>query len=114
MFSSNSFAEWTKMGENMSGDTIYLDFERIRKHGGFVYFWMLGDLLKPTKFGDLSFKKYHQGDCKLFRYRVLSYVYHKQPMGKDTGETDNPKNPEWRYPTPTSIDEINLKQVCSR
>ena len=46
------------MGENGKGDTFYVDFERIRKHGGYVYFWYLWDLLKPTNRGILSDKTY--------------------------------------------------------
>jgi len=30
-------------------NTTYVDFERIRKHGGYVYWWDLLDRLKPTK-----------------------------------------------------------------
>ena len=30
MFSSTSFAEWTKVGENVDGNTRYVDFERIK------------------------------------------------------------------------------------
>ena len=114
MFSFTSFAGWTKVGENISGDTYYVDFERIRKVDGFVYWWDLLDMLKPDKFGDLSIKYYRQGDCKLFRVKPLSYVFHKQPMGRDTAETDNKPDKEWRYPPPNSVDEIILKKVCNR
>jgi len=48
VFSSTSFAEWTKVSENVS-TTFYVDFERIRKHGGYVYFLWLSDYLKPDK-----------------------------------------------------------------
>jgi len=65
MFSSPSYSEWTKIGENDAGDAFYVDFERIRKRDGFVYWWELADYLKPTKYGDLSGKAYVQGDCKL-------------------------------------------------
>jgi hypothetical protein len=95
-------------GEN----TFYVDFEIIRKHDGFVYWWELGDYLKP-QMGYLSAKSYNQGDCKLFRLKVLSYSWHKEPMGGGTGITVNiPDN--WRYPNPKSIDEYKLKSVCSR
>ena len=63
MFSSTSFAEWTKVGESVKGNTFYVDFERIRKHGGYVYWWDLSDLLEPDKYGGLSAKMYNQGDC---------------------------------------------------
>ena len=40
--------------------------------------------------------------------------FHKQPMGRDVGETYNPENPEWEYLPPNSVAENVLKQVCSR
>ena len=112
-FSSPSYAEWTKVVEGASGDTYYVDFKRIQKHGGFIYFWYIRDYLNPETNGDLSGKEYRQGDCKLFRFKVLSYSWHTEPMGGGTGITVNiPDN--WRYPNPKSIDEYKLKSVCSR
>ena len=43
MFSTPSYGEWTKVISNKSGDTYYVDFERIRKHGGYVYFWLISN-----------------------------------------------------------------------
>ena len=80
MFSSTSFAEWKKVSTNVDGDTFYVDFERIRKHDGYVYWWELFDYLKPDKTGVLSGKVYKQGDCKLIRFKGLSFSYHKEPM----------------------------------
>ena len=115
MFSSTSFAGWTEVGKGVkSGNTYYVDFERIRKHDGYVYWWTLGDFLKPDKDGDLSGQSYYQGDCKLFRYKELSTVGHKQPMGRDTGKSYNRKNPEWEYASPNSVSETMLRKVCSR
>lgn len=101
------------MSENVDGDTYYLDFERIRKNDGSVYFWVLSDYLKPTKHGDLSSKVYYEGDCKLFRMMRLSSSYHKQPMGGGTGDVNTLKQ-DWSYPSPNSVIEIILKSVCSR
>ena len=114
MFSSTSFAGWTKVGEGLDGNTYYVDFERIRKHGGYVYFWVLGDHLTPNKWGTFSSKTYYRGDCKLFRCKFLSYSLHKEPMGGGTGESISPKDPEWTYPPPNSNLETILKKVCSR
>jgi hypothetical protein len=113
MFSSTSFADWTKVSENVNGNTFYVDFERIRKHGGFVYYWWLVDLIKPIQ-GNLSAKQYSQGDCKLFRFKRLSESGHKEPMGRGTVESYSPKNPEWTYPSPNSSAEAILKSVCSQ
>ena len=62
MFSSPSYSEWTKIGKSVIGNTFYVDFEGIRKHDGFVYWWVLIDYLKPNEYGKLSGKRYHQGD----------------------------------------------------
>ena len=114
MFSpSTSFAGWTKVSENVSGDTFYVDFERIKKHDGYVYFWRLTDFLKPDEDGDLSEKTYTQGDCKKFRYKNLSWSFHKGSMGGgETGATSNTPDKEWKYPQPDSPPETILKSVC--
>ena len=112
MFSTPSYGEWTKVGKSPNGNTFYVDFERIRKHGGYVYFWELGDFLKLES-GYLSYKMYHQGDCKLFRFKYLSDSYYKEPMGGGTpSASSNVVDKNWTYPPPNSSDETILKSVC--
>ena len=111
MFSSTSFAEWKEVGESVRA-TFYVDFERIRKHDGYVYYWRLSDYLKPTKYGTLSVKIYEQADCKKFRYKWLSGTFHKEPMGGGIGETFNTPDKKWDYPPPDSPFETILKSVC--
>jgi len=113
MFPSPSYSKWTKVVESVKGDTHYVDFDRIRKHGGYVYYWRLADYLKPSG-GDLSIKVYNQVDCKLFRFKTLSYSFHKDPMGKGTGDVQESIKKHWKYPTPNSSIEYILKSVCSR
>jgi hypothetical protein len=113
MFASPAYADWERVSKNVDGDTFYVDFDRIRTNGGYVYYWDLSDLLKPDKDGILSGKTYFQGDCKVLRYKRLSYIFHKQPMGEGSGETMSPPNPEWHYPAPNSSGEYILKQVCA-
>ena len=114
MFSSPSFADWTKVGEDKNGTTYYVDFERIRKHNGFVYYWDLSDYVKLDKDGDSSVKVYIQGDCILLRYKVLSGSFYKDPMGKGTPSTSIKPDKEWDYPSSNSPTEVILKKVCSR
>ena len=113
VFSSPSYAGWTEVTENVSGDTFYVDFDRIRKHDGYVYYWELSDLLKPTKYGDLSNKAYTQVDCKLFRSKYLSMSSYKQPMGNGTPSSTFEPPAEWDYPLPSSGGEFILKSVCN-
>ena len=114
MFSTPSYGEWTEVSKNVVGDTFYVDFDRIRKHGGYVYWWELGDYLKPLRRGDLSSKIYNQGDCKLFRFKYLSFSFHNEPMGNGTGDVEEPvaKHKGWQYPPPESSEETILKRVC--
>ncbi len=110
MFSSTSFGGWTKVGTD-GGDTFYVDFETIKKHDGYVYWWDVLDFKNPN--GILSVKVYNQGDCKLFRSKVLSFSSHKEPMGGGTGNPHTPPD-KWEYPPPNSPTETILKSVCSR
>ena len=115
MFSSSSYAGWTKVTEYAKG-TFYVDFERIREHDGYVYYWVLIDYFKSFAFTDSmsSAKIYNQGDCKLFRYRGIEFSFHKEPMG--AGENTLPiKFPpdKWTYPH-DDMHEVALKQVCNR
>jgi len=110
MFASPSYAEWVKVDENVKG-TNYVDFERIRKVDGYVYYWELTNFSKPTNSGDLSVKVYLQGECKLFRYKILSFSIYSEPMGGGTGETAN-LSKKWKYPHPKSLGETVLKTVC--
>ena len=112
MFSSTSYAEWTIVSEDTSGNEFYLDYNRIRKVDGHVYYWALNDYLKPTKNGDLLSKLYVEGDCKIFRARSLSWSYYKEPMGRGTGQVTTPKTPEWVYYEPNSMGEKILNAIC--
>ena len=113
MFSLPSYAGLTKISENVDGDIYYVDFERIRKHDGYVYFWWLRDYLKPDEWGGMSNKVYYEIDCKAFRRRSLTYIFYNQPMGEGEGETDTPDNPEWQFPSPDSMNEFLLNKVCA-
>jgi len=109
----HSYAGWTKVSSG-DGATFYVDFDRIRKHDGYVYYWRLGDYLKPIMGKYLSDKRYIQGDCKLFREKRLSLSVYTEPMGKGTHSySDNTLSEKWDYPTPNTILGTTLKSVCS-
>ena len=72
------------------------------------------DYLKPSPQGHLSTREYKEGDCKLMRYKGLSFSFYKEPMGRGIGETFNPQNPEWKYPMPKSVGLFILKEVCGQ
>ena len=74
----------------------------------------MDDLLKPNK-GILSAKTYRQGDCKLLRYKNLSYSFRKEPMGRGVGDFQKPLKSSlgWKIPSPNTSDELVLTVVCS-
>jgi len=114
LFSTFSFAEWTEISENVDGNLYYVDFDRIRKHDGYIYYWTLGDFLKPSN-GYLSGAMYNQGDCKLLRHKFLSFSFYKQPMGRGPADIQEPNktNQGWKYPPPNTVAEATLKSACS-
>ena len=112
MISFNSYGEWIKYEiKDTGGNTYYIELDTIKEHGGYVYYWELIDLLKPLKSGTMSSKAYKQGDCGVNRYKELSVIFNKQPMGEGSGETYNPPD-KWRYPTPGSIFGDLLMHAC--
>ena len=111
-FSSISHAEWTKIVELEDGISFYVDFERIKKVDGFIYWWDLTNYLKPTLYGHLSTKLYRQGDCKAFRYKFLRFYFYEKQMEDGVGQVEDPKEKEWQYPHPNSAQSVILKSIC--
>ena len=91
---TSSDGKWHEIGNIKSGNTFYVDFDSIKKADGFVYFWMLRDLVKPTSRGNFSNKAYIQGDCKLSPTKRLSFSSYTQPMGKGTPSSSSNKEGE--------------------
>ena len=116
-FSSVSSAEWTlvgdtKDGDTKDGDTYYIDADRIRKHGGYVYVWYARDGLRPTSTGNMSAKTYVQVDCGAFRSKVLSVIGYKESMFEGESESYSYDDSEWDYAPPNSFIEYIMNIVC--
>ena len=113
MFSSTSFAEWTKFGSNVKGSTFYLDFARIKINNENIFHWVLRDYLKPDTYGDISSISLQEVDCNIPRkVRKIYATYHTQPMGRGDPSTVSPKTRDWDYPPPNSIGEMITEHVC--
>ena len=52
MIASPAYADWKWVSESANGTIYYVDFDRIRTNGGYVYFWQLVDFLKPEVLDD--------------------------------------------------------------
>ena len=109
-----SYGEWTKVSEGIRGDTTYVDFDRIEKHGGYIYWWSLTDYVKASPTGTWSNQMYSQGDCKVFRFKTLSFSFYKERMGGGTvHNVVEPQNKCWSSPVPNTKGETILKAVCN-
>ena len=114
--SSPSYAKWTKVVESLNGNIFYVDKEEIRKHDGYVHYWVLTDYLKPSRRGNLSNKTLLQGDCKLSRVKSLQEHYFTGKAGRGTMKVWKPNKSQskwWDLP-PDSNFAIILKSVCSQ
>ena len=54
-------------------------------------------------YGILSGKGYRQGDCQLFRFKNLSFSFHKRPMGEGTGDVQEPIKKAGEYSIPVKL-----------
>ena len=117
MLSFPSYAEWIKVTESASsGNTIYVDFDKIKKIDNFVYYYSLTNYKKPV-FDDLSVIVYHQADCKRSRERGIRWMFHKQQMGQGDSITENTHDKEWAYPfahTSSTSKGAALKIACEQ
>ena len=114
MFSAGSWAEWTEVSGAFDGSsTNYVDFERIRKVNGLVYYWTIQDLLEPTEEGDMSYKVYYKADCETMRAMNLTFTWYSLPMAEGTAAGTFTPDPEWHYAQPDSVLETTLLAVCA-
>ena len=108
-----SFGEWVKVDKNIRGDVFYVNFNNIKKHNGFIYYWELIDLLNPSPSGKFSYKSYYQLDCNIFRRKTLNFSIYEEPMGKGKNFTFNPEK-GWEYPDDVeSTQYVVMKKICS-
>jgi hypothetical protein len=114
-FSAGSWAEWTEV--DMTGleitNTIYVDFDGIRKGNGFIYYWKITDYLEPGSDGVFSDKTYAKVDCEILRESDLSYSTYKLPMAEGTAEGTYDNRLVFHSARPNSPRGRILEAVCA-
>lgn len=118
MLPFNSYGEWTKVNENTSDDSYYIDFQTLRPvDDDYVVWWEMRDLAKSSD-GYMSSQIYYKGDCVQTRTKLLSIIQYTGIMGTGNSEdlTGGFVNLEdlmgWTYPPPDSVTYDNLRIVC--
>ena len=112
IFPPTSFSDWTKVSENDNGK-FYVDFDRIKKVDGYVYWWELGDFKKKYVEEFRSYIVNVQGDCKLSRYKFIYMETYSSQMGKGDMLKKGSEY-HWRYPIPKTSTKGILKSVCAK
>ncbi len=111
IMSSVANAEWTKVSTiNDEGGSAYVDFDRLKKRNGKLYYWALIDFHSMK--GQWSVTMYQEAECKRDRFRVLNSASYSDRMGSGDviGSDNTPMN--WTYPPPDSYGEAILYAVC--
>ena len=112
-FSSPSFAEWAYEGEHAFA-SWYLDFDLIEKKQGYVYYWMLINLLSGRcKDGHLSKKVHFKLDCNTMRKKKLTTYWYMEPDGKGPISYSHSTFEKNRLNHPfSSAEEYTRNKIC--
>ena len=110
IMSSVAHAKWTWVIRNVNGTTFYVDFQKIRKHDGKVYYWRLTDYLKPEN-GIWSGEAYIEAECGPFRQRFLAVSLYSGSMATGTEKKANESqlSKDWEYRKEDAV----LEAVCN-
>ena len=112
-FCVNAYAvEWEKAHENISGDIYYVDVDNIRRHNGFVYYWLLTDYLEPSFRGNYSHIDKYKVDCVEEKKTRLSRTFYSQPMGK--GRITDEITERSRHNVLLGMYFVTMSFVCDR
>ena len=109
--SSYSKNRWVKIYSDEVG-TEYIDIQNIKKNNGYIFFWNLTNVTKPYGGIYYSANVYKQVDCKIFRVKRLVFHWYKKSNGSGTYKSEPPKNKDWIYPSPNSVEHGNIEYIC--
>ena len=112
LFSINGFAyNWKKVIDGVLGDSFYVDGDSIKKHNGYVYYWLLSDYLEPLTTGANSAISKFKVDCGEEKVTWLTSTHYSQSMGK--GKILRVSSPNTvEYPKPKLVGYIVMQSVC--
>jgi hypothetical protein len=114
MLAGPALAEWVKIGYSDLG-TLYIDPATIRKDGNLRKIWVMTDLDRRDKDGEMSSRSRQEFDCKGERSRILSGSTHSEPMasGRTLRRVEFDNLDKWSQIPPSSIAEAILERVCA-
>lgn len=111
----NVFAEWEFVKKSKSGDSFYVNTDKITKDNSYIYFWRLVDFSEPAFNDDLSAKTYAKVNCDSLEIHDLEFYFYKELMGKGNEKFVKPSINQvtgWRSYPSNAIGETVLLFVC--
>jgi hypothetical protein len=111
---STSHAEWKFVTKDTKfpGDDYYINFDRVKRSGNMVYFWMLLNSTwnSNNKFSIIS---RHSANCIAMEYNELGLTQFNQPMGRGQPKESMQLNKtRWWSPAYNSYMHRVLEAVC--
>ena len=112
--SFNLWAEWSKLGRNVHGNTIYIDYDNIQSKESFVLFTFINDYPTADQYGVLSSKGKIKVDCEKKRFQFLELSHYKKNMAEGESASSFQPSPAWKYPAPKTLFDASLEYVCEK
>ena len=122
LFSINGFAfNWKEVGKSISGDTLYVDTDSVKKINDAVYFWSLMDYLEPFGTIQLTPRKYvfsyskiskEKVNCEEDKLTTLSSTSYTRQMGKGRVINELGPNKKPSYFGPDTFISTAMEFVC--
>jgi len=106
--------KWKEVTSSTDGTTFYIDENTLMRGGDSVFYWELTDKPKPDTFGDRSSASYHEADCNLMAYKLLTLNTYKQQMARNlTNKIEYRPDKEWKYTDPKYVSHAIVEQACT-
>jgi len=111
---SATAANWVEVFVSRStGNSFYVDVDKIKKDKGFTYFWVLSNFTNPV--GEsryLSAKVKWKADCKKKKRKKLGVFIYKKNNAEELLKSF--RGFGWQFPAPKTIGYAQLKFACDR
>ena len=111
LFSSTCWGEWTKVISTSHGDDFYVDREKIKKRGNYVYLWMLIDMIESNEGGTMSQIRYVKLDCENKRLIWLKIRTFHLPMAEGVLSSESHEK-HWEPIGPQTVHEFIREKSC--
>lgn len=109
--SAPAWADWVEVSKT-DAFVFYVDPSTIRKNGNFRKVWVIQDMKRRRKDGEMSTRSLPEYDCKDELSRTLWMSSHSEHMAGGKVLVNSKGSEEWRPIPPGSVNDDIFKFVC--